>query len=531
MGTPGELLLQQPMAKVTEESVGRAKPLCMIILDGFGLAPPSSQNAIHLAKTPNIDRLMREYPHTDLIASGEAVGLPPGQMGNSEVGHLNIGAGRVVYQELSRISRAIDSGVFSENKVLSGEMERVKSRGSALHLMGLVSDGGVHSHNTHLYALLRLARDHGVGEVKVHAFLDGRDVPPKSATGFLKELESKMAEIGVGAIASISGRYYAMDRDRRWERTKRAYDALVYGEGLHAGSALEALSRSYGRDEADEFVRPTIIDGAFSPVTREDSLIFFNLRSDRARQLTRAFIDPEFDRFDRGPSPAEPSFVCFTEYDSTFQAPVAFPPQVLSNVLADVVAQNGLRQLHTAETEKYAHVTFFFNGGVEEPKTGEERILVPSPKVSTYDLQPEMSAPEVAEVVCQAVRADVYDVIIVNLANADMVGHTGIMSAAVSAVEVIDSSVGRIVGCVREHLGECFILADHGNAERMVEEGDKPWTAHTENRVPFIYVTDNQVGLRARGRLADVAPTALQVLGLKKPAEMTGESLITENGK
>lgn len=501
-----------------------------IILDGFGIAPAGPANAISLASTPTLDWLMEKFPHTSLIASGEDVGLPPGQMGNSEVGHLNIGAGRVVYQELSRISRAVENGSFQQNRVLTGEVERVKASEGTLHLMGLVSDGGVHSHNTHLYALLRLAKEHGLARVKVHAFLDGRDVPPRSAGDYLRELEGKCKEIGVGEIASISGRYFAMDRDRRWERIKRAYDALVHGEGLHAQTALEALSLSYERGEVDEFVQPTIVDPGFAPVADDDSVIFFNLRSDRARQLTRAFIQVDFDEFDRGPKPPRPSFVCLTEYDATFMAPVAFPPQSLPNVLADVISRNGMRQFHTAETEKYAHVTFFLNGGVEEAKPGEERLLVPSPKIATYDHQPAMSAPEVAEVVCHAVATGVYDVVFVNFANCDMVGHTGIIEATVKAVETVDTAIGRVVGCVREHMGECFILADHGNAEQMVEHGEKPWTAHTPNPVPFIYVTDKEARLRNSGRLADVAPTALQVLGLKQPSEMTGKSLIVEPG-
>lgn len=501
----------------------------MIIVDGFGLAPSGPANAISRAHTPTLDWLMEKFPHSSLIASGEDVGLPPGQMGNSEVGHLNIGAGRIVYQELSRIGRAVDNGSFQQNRVLNTEVEKVKADGSTLHLMGLVSDGGVHSHNTHLYALLRLAEAHGLKKVKVHAFLDGRDVPPRSAADYLRELESKCKEIGVGDIATVSGRYFAMDRDGRWERIKKAYDALVYGEGPHAKTALEALSLSYEKGEVDEFVQPTVIDSGFTPIRTDDSVIFFNLRSDRARQLTRAFVAVDFAEFDRGSEPSHPSFVCLTEYDATFMAPVAFPPQSLPNVLADVLSRNGMRQFHTAETEKYAHVTFFLNGGVEEAKPGEERLLVPSPKVATYDQQPAMSAPEVAEVVCHAVATDVYDVVFVNFANCDMVGHTGMIEPTVRAVEIVDTAIGRIVGCVREHMGECFILADHGNAEQMVEPGDeKPWTAHTPNPVPFIYVTDKPARLRGGGRLADVAPTALQVLALKQPSEMTGKSLIVE---
>lgn len=525
----------------------RPKPICLIILDGFGIASPGKGNAIYLARTPHFDQYLASYPHTTLGASGEDVGLPPGQMGNSEVGHLNIGAGRIVYQELTRISKAISNGSFFSNPVLLEALEKAKRKNSSLHLMGLLSDGGVHSHNTHLYALLKLAAQRGFSKILIHIFLDGRDVPPQSALGYIQELEEKIREIGVGQIVTVSGRYYAMDRDRRWERTKLAYDALVYGKGEEASSATTAVEQSYALGVVDEFVKPTVIKGAgsreqgarskehgeggYQGIKDEDSVIFFNFRPDRARQLTASLTKEDFQFFDRGSRAPKPFLVCMAEYDVTFKLPVAFPPQVLKNIFADILAELNLRQLHIAETEKYAHVTFFFNGGVEKPKQGEERILIPSPRVATYDLKPEMSAPEVAKMVCKKIREDNFDIIIVNFANLDMVGHTGILSAAIKAVEVVDEMVGKIVKAVKEESGEALIIADHGNSEKMIDEKTgKPRTAHTCNPVPCIYITDQRVKLRESGRLADVAPTLLAIMGISKPKEMTGESLIVREG-
>jgi len=519
----------------------RPKSLCLIILDGWGIGESTEGNAIAAARTPNMDRFMAEYPHTIIGASGEAVGLPGRQMGNSEVGHLNLGAGRIVYQDLTRITRAIQEGLFFKNPVLLEAIRRARGKSAALHLMGLLSDGGVHSHNTHLYALLELAKREGVKDVYLHVFLDGRDVPPQSAKGYIGELEEKIKEIGVGEIATVAGRYYGMDRDRRWERTKLACDAMVYGVGETANTAGEAVKRSYERGVVDEFVKPTVIQLSAclpsgtatsyqSPVgliKDNDSVIFFNFRPDRARQITRAFIDPNFKEFDMGEHPPRVHFVCMTEYDATFNAPIAFPSEELTNVLADVLAERGLRQLHIAETEKYAHVTFFFNGGVEQPKRGEVRRLIPSPKVATYDLKPEMSAYEVTEAVLREIGEKDFDVIILNYANPDMVGHTGVFKAAVRAAGVVDECVGRVVEAVVRKGGECLVTADHGNLEKMVDlKTGEPFTAHTVGNVPFVYITERRVELRPGGCLADVAPTMLDILGIPKPKEMTGKSLI-----
>lgn len=511
--------------------VSPKRPLVLVILDGWGLREEKEGNAIALARKPNMDRLWGEYPHTSLKTSGEDVGLPEGQMGNSEVGHLNIGAGRIVYQELTRISLAIREGHFFENPVLLEAVEHVRRRDSSLHLMGLVSDGGVHSHIDHLYALLELARDQGLRRVYVHAFLDGRDVPPANAREYIVPLEDKMAAMKTGRIATIMGRYYAMDRDRRWERTERAYRAMVLGEGLRAGSALEALARAYERGETDEFVQPTVIeDGEGRPVARvkeEDAVIFFNFRPDRARQITRAFVDEEFSGFERPGGRLGVYFACMTMYDKTIDAPVAFRPQVLVNTLGEVLSYHKLRQLRLAETEKYAHVTFFFNGGVEAPNEGEDRLLIPSPKVPTYDLKPEMSAPEVTDAFLQKLAEEKYHVIIMNYANPDMVGHTGVLDAAIKAIEAVDHCVGRVVGAVLERRGTVLITADHGNAEVMLDEKGEPHTAHTTNLAPFILVNDELRGAALRpGRLEDVAPTILHLLGIEKPAEMTGNSLL-----
>lgn len=490
-------------------------------------------NAMAHAHLPNYTELKSKYPYTTLSASGEAVGLPEGQMGNSEVGHLNIGAGRIVYQELTRIGRAIRDGSFFENRELVEAVEAARKKGRALHLLGLVSDGGVHSHLDHLYALLELARRRGLNRVFVHAFLDGRDVPPASAGEYLKLLEEKMDTLGVGAVATIQGRYYAMDRDKRWERTARAYNALVLGEGEKARSSQEAIRDSYARGITDEFVLPTVLtDGAGAPratIQPGDSVIFFNFRADRARQLTRAFVDKDFREFERPKGWFPVQFVCFTQYDALIPAPVAFPPQNLDNTLGEVLAAHGLRQLRIAETEKYAHVTFFFNGGVEAAVPGEDRILIPSPKVATYDLKPEMSAYEVTDTVVEKIAAREYDVIVMNYANPDMVGHTGVMEAAIRAVEAVDDCLGRVVANVAEQGGVTVITGDHGNAEMMVEEDTgEPHTAHTVDRVPFILVGDAYVGrsLRQDGALKDVAPTVLEILGLEKPADMTGNSLL-----
>jgi len=505
-----------------------AKPLCLIILDGWGVSKETRGNAIALGKTPNMDRLLFEYPHTFLDASGEAVGLPEGQMGNSEVGHLNIGAGRVVYQEFTRITKAIRDGSFFQEPVLLEAIKNVQRHSSSLHLMGLFSDGGVHSHITHLYALLELAKKNCLESVFLHLFLDGRDVPPQSALEYLAQLEKKIAEIGLGKIATISGRYYAMDRDKRWERTKLTYDAMVYGKGEYAKNAEEAVEQSYAQGVVDEFVKPTVISLTSSRIKDNDSIIFFNFRSDRTRQITRAFINSDFSEFDRGPHPPKVHFVCMTEYDATFKAPIAFPPLELADVLANVIAEKNLKQLHIAETEKYAHVTFFFNGGKEEPKKGEERRLIPSPQVATYDLKPEMSAYEVTSAVIEEIDKDIFDLVVLNYANPDMVGHTGVLEAAIKAIETVDQCLGRVVEKVQEKGGSSFITADHGNAEQMIDyETGEPHTAHTTNPVPFIYVCqEKNLKLRPGGRLADIAPTILEVLGIAQPAEMTGEGLI-----
>ncbi|MCL2048474.1 MAG: 2,3-bisphosphoglycerate-independent phosphoglycerate mutase [Defluviitaleaceae bacterium] len=501
----------------------------LMILDGFGLCDEKQTNAIHLAKTPHLDWLMQSYPCQRGAASGMDVGLPDGQMGNSEVGHTNIGAGRVVYQELTRITKEIADGEFFENKVLLGAIENAKNNNSALHLYGLLSDGGVHSHNTHLYAMLKMAKQNGLSEVYVHAFLDGRDTPPASGFDFIKELEAEMEKIGVGKIATISGRYYAMDRDNRWERVQLAYDALTLGKGETALTAAECMEKTYAAGVNDEFVLPTIIlDGGKPTATikARDSVVFYNFRPDRAREITRAFCEPSFDGFARELLPLY--YVCFTEYDTTIPAKhVAFLAQSMDNVLGKYLADKGLSQLRLAETEKYAHVTFFFNGGNEAPYDGEDRILVPSPKVATYDLQPEMSAPEVADKLVEAINSQKYDLIVVNFANCDMVGHTGIMSAAIEAVETVDSCVAKAMDAMLKNGTRMFLCADHGNADKMVDNaGTAPFTAHTTNPVPFILFNCPDIGLAEGGRLADIAPTLLDLMGLPVPPEMTGRSLL-----
>lgn len=507
-------------------------PIALVILDGWGIGNDQDvNNAIAQANTPHMQLLTEMYPHTVLTCSGEAVGLPDGQMGNSEVGHLNMGAGRVVYQEFTRITKAIRDGDFFENQVLCRTARQVKASGGNLHLMGLVSDGGVHSHIEHLYALLKLARQHGVANVYLHAFLDGRDVGPTSAGEYLTAVESKMAEIGVGKIATISGRYYAMDRDKRWERVQKAYAALVYREGIEAPTALTALHDAYERGETDEFVLPTVITNCEKcHIKKNDGVVFFNFRPDRGRELTRTLVDQEFTGFERKNGYFPLCFATMTQYDETLDTAVAYPPQYLKNTLGEVFSKQGYRQLRIAETEKYAHVTFFFNGGEEKPFTGEERILIPSPKVATYDLQPDMSAPLVTERLRQELKQGKYDLIVLNFANGDMVGHTGKLDAAIKAVETVDTCVGKIVDAVRDMGGMTLITADHGNCEIMLDPvTSEPFTAHTTNGVPLILVSEKhrQVELQ-QGALADIAPTILELAGIEQPAEMTGKSLINK---
>ncbi len=502
------------------------KPVLLMILDGWGIAPAGSSNAAAVAATPCLDKFFAEYPHTTLQASGGAVGLPDGQMGNSEVGHLNIGAGRIIYQELTRITKAVKDGDFFTNPVLTDVMTKTKAAGKALHLMGLLSDGGVHSHLEHVIALLEMARQQGLDKVYVHAFLDGRDVGPKTAVAYLQQLQEAMQQIGVGKIATVSGRYYAMDRDKRWERTEKAYRALVLGEGVHAADAVSGVERSYAQGVTDEFVVPFIVGENDGRITAGDGIIFFNFRPDRARQMTRALSEAEFDGFQRPEGVLPVNFVCMTQYDVTIAAPVAFPPQTYEDTLGEVLAKQGLQQLRIAETEKYAHVTFFFNGGVEAPNAGEERILIPSPKVATYDLQPEMSAREVTEALLTELDKDKFDVVILNFANPDMVGHTGVLQAAVKAMETVDECAGRIVDKVLALGGSVCITADHGNLEKMTDETTgQPHTAHTTNPVPFILVSKEEHKLHS-GILADIAPTLLELLHIDKPAAMTGSSLM-----
>ena len=506
------------------------KPVMLMILDGFGIAPKSEGNAVSLAKKPNFDRLLEKYPHSELQASGLFVGLPDGQMGNSEVGHLNIGAGRIVYQELTRITKSIADGDFFTNESLVKEMENAKKTDGALHLMGLLSDGGVHSHIDHLKGLLEFAKKAGVQNVYVHAFMDGRDVPPSSGKEFIEKTEAMMAEVGVGKIATVSGRYYAMDRDNRWERVELAYNAMVLGQGETANSATEAIEKSYHDDKTDEFVLPTVIEKDGNPVAKiknGDSVIFFNFRPDRAREITRAINDKVFDGFKR--EALDLTFVTMTQYDKTLEGvEVAFKPQTLTNTLGEYVSDKGLNQLRIAETEKYAHVTFFFNGGVEKENENEERALIPSPKVATYDLKPEMSAYEVTEELIKRLDSDKYDMVILNFANPDMVGHTGVVDAAIKAIEAVDECLGKVVDKVLEKDGTVFITADHGNAETMIDfSTGNPFTAHTTQPVPFLWVSNNTDGKTIKdGKLADIAPTMLNVLGLEAPVEMTGENLI-----
>ena len=507
------------------------KPTVLMILDGYGLNENATGNAVAEGKTPVMDKLMAECPFVKGNASGMAVGLPDGQMGNSEVGHLNMGAGRIVYQDLTKITKSIQDGDFFENKALLAACANAKEHNSALHMFGLVSDGGVHSHNTHIYGLLELAKKQGLEKVYVHCFLDGRDTPPASGKEYVEELEAKMQEIGVGEVASVMGRYYAMDRDNRWDRVEKAYRALVFGEGEKAVSGSSGIQASYDQDVTDEFVLPTVVEKDGAPVAtikENDSVIFFNFRPDRAREITRTFCDDKFDGFDRGER-IKTTFVCFTEYDVTIEnKQVAFVKEEITNTFGEFLAKNGKKQARIAETEKYAHVTFFFNGGVEEPNEGEDRILVKSPKVATYDLKPEMSAYEVCDKLVDAIKSETYDVIIINFANPDMVGHTGVENAAIKAIEAVDECVGKTVEAIKEVNGQMFICADHGNAEQLIDgETGEPFTAHTTNPVPFILVNaDPAYKLREGGCLADIAPTLIELMGMEQPKEMTGKSLL-----
>jgi len=502
------------------------KPTCLCIMDGFGLAAPDAANAVAAAHTPRLDELFARYPHTSIGASGLDVGLPRGQMGNSEVGHTNIGAGRVVYQDLTLISEAILDGSFFENGALLGAIEGAKATGGALHLLGLVSDGGVHSHNTHLYALLELAKRHGLERVYVHCLLDGRDVPPTSGIDYVHELFLKTRELGVGTIATIAGRYYGMDREKKYDRVEKFYDAMVYGKGEKFSCGREYIQGSYDAGVTDEFVVPGVSEKA-EPVRDGDSVVFFNFRPDRAREITRAFVDPGFDGFDRGQK-LDVRFVCMTQYDATMPGVAVafhFAAKDLDHVLGQVLSEAGLQQLRIAEFTKYAHVTFFLNGGRETVYPGEDRILIDSPNVPTYDLQPEMSAYLVAAKIEELIGQDKYDVVIVNFANCDMVGHTGVFEAAVKAVEAVDACVGRVWDAVRAKGGVLLLTADHGNADHMFEADGEPFTAHTTNPVPFL-VAGHVCELRGGGRLCDIAPTMLEIMGIAKPGEMTGESLV-----
>ncbi len=506
------------------------KPVALIIMDGFGLRNTVEGNAVAQANKPNYDRYLKEYPNTTLTACGEAVGLPEGQMGNSEVGHLNIGAGRIVYQDLTRISKSIREGEFFQNETLVNAVRSAKSTGKKLHLYGLLSDGGVHSHIDHLFAMLDLAKKEDMHEVYIHAFLDGRDVAPDSAKGFIERLIAKIEEVGVGKIATVQGRYYAMDRDKRWERVEKSYRAMVYGEGPKYTDPVTAVTESYEKSVFDEFVMPTVIvDGHDQPIAlveSGDSVVFLNFRPDRAIQLSNVFTNKDFQGFDRGPKfPKDLHFVCLTLFAETVEGYVAYSPKNLDNTFGEVLVQQGKKQLRIAETEKYPHVTFFFSGGRDVELPGETRILINSPKVATYDLQPEMSAYEVAEACVKEIEADKHDAIILNFANPDMVGHSGMLEPTKKAVEVTDECVGKVVDAVKAKGGVVIIIADHGNADMVFDENGRPFTAHTTNPVPFI-LTDENVILRESGILADVAPTLLDLMGLPKPAEMTGQSMI-----
>ena len=502
------------------------QPLALIILDGFGCREETKGNAIAAARTPHLDHLMASCPHTRIGASGMDVGLPDGQMGNSEVGHTNIGAGRIVYQELTRITKSFDEGEALGNPALTAAMENARRPGQALHLMGLLSDGGVHSHIRHLYGLMEMARRFAVERVYLHCFMDGRDVPPTSGIEFIAALQQKIKELGLGQIATVSGRYYAMDRDNRWERVKLAYDAIVNGEGNKDPDPVAVMQKSYDAGVTDEFIVPTVVtEGA--GIKAGDSVIFFNFRPDRARELTRTLVDPDFAGFEREKGFFPLTYICMTQYDATMpNVEVAYRPESLANTLGEYLSRLGKTQLRIAETEKYAHVTFFFNGGVEAPYEGEDRVLIPSPKVATYDLQPEMSAYAVTDEAVRRIESGRYDVIILNYANCDMVGHTGVFEAAVKAVEAVDTCLGRLLAALEKAGGRAFLTADHGNADQMADENGAPFTAHTTNPVPFVAIGFGDVKLRSGGRLADIAPTMLQAMGLPQPEEMTGRSLL-----
>ena len=502
------------------------QPLALIILDGFGCREETKGNAIAAARTPHLDHLMACCPHTRIGASGMDVGLPDGQMGNSEVGHTNIGAGRIVYQELTRITKSFDEGEALGNPALTAAMENARRPGQALHLMGLLSDGGVHSHIRHLYGLMEMARRFAVERVYLHCFMDGRDVPPTSGIEFIAALQQKIKELGLGQIATVSGRYYAMDRDNRWERVKLAYDAIVNGEGNKDPDPVAVMQKSYDAGVTDEFIVPTVVtEGA--GIKAGDSVIFFNFRPDRARELTRTLVDPDFAGFEREKGFFPLTYICMTQYDATMpNVEVAYRPESLANTLGEYLSRLGKTQLRIAETEKYAHVTFFFNGGVEAPYEGEDRVLIPSPKVATYDLQPEMSAYAVTDEAVRRIESGRYDVIILNYANCDMVGHTGVFEAAVKAVEAVDTCLGRLLAALEKAGGRAFLTADHGNADQMADENGAPFTAHTTNPVPFVAIGFGDVKLRSGGRLADIAPTMLQAMGLPQPEEMTGRSLL-----
>lgn len=501
------------------------KPVVLCIMDGFGIRNVKEGNAIYTAKTPNLDKYFTECPFTTIGASGLDVGLPDGQMGNSEVGHTNIGAGRVVYQMLVKITKDIEEGTFFNIEALKAAIENCKKNDSALHLIGLLSNGGVHSHIDHLYGLLQMAKKNGLKKVFVHCLMDGRDVSTTSGVGFIKELQNKMIELGVGKIATVMGRYYAMDRDFAWDRVEKAYSAMVYGEGIKTSDIVNTIVESYSNDVTDEFIVPTVVDNE-GMIKANDSVVSFNFRPDRARQYTRAFVDPAFDGFERKNGFFPLHYVCMTQYDETMpNVSVAYPPEELKMTFGEYIASKNLTQLRIAETQKYAHVTFFFNGGEEKTFKGEDRILIQSPDVPTFDLQPEMSAYPVCDAVCEQIRLGKYDAVILNFANCDMVGHTGVFDAAVKAVEAVDECVGRVVEAATEMGGSVIITADHGNADCMVGEDGNPFTPHTTNPVPFC-VVGYECKLREGGRLADIAPTMLKILGLPQPAEMTGESII-----
>ena len=508
----------------------KSKPNLLMILDGYGYNENKYGNAILNANTQNLDELFLKYPHTTLMASGLDVGLPKGQMGNSEVGHLNIGAGRIVYQELTKISKEIEDGLFFDNISFANAIDYVAKNDSALHLMGLLSDGGVHSHIDHLFALMDLAKSHGLSKVYIHAILDGRDVPPQNAITYLKQLEEHIQKIGIGEIASVSGRYYAMDRDNRWDRVEKYYDAITLGQGEIADSIDTCIRISYDRGNYDEFVLPTLIQnatGEINTVDDNDAIIMFNFRPDRAREITRSLVDENFDGFIRKKQIENLVFVCMTQYHAEMpNVLVAFPPQSLDNTLGEYLSDQSLQQLRIAETEKYAHVTFFFNGGIETPYNGEYRILIPSPKVATYDLQPEMSAFEVTKRVVEEIEKDIYDVIILNFANPDMVGHSGNMEATIKAIETLDQCVPQVVEAVLAKGGQVMITADHGNADVMMDEDGNPITAHSTSPVPFLVIAQEPIALRTDGILADIAPTLLDLMHLEKPSEMTGKSLL-----